>query len=591
MKRYILSTFVLTFFTACTAFADRDLSRDEILQLFGQLTSQPRQTWIPAGTIEAARSEYKAPKITNENELIARIGQRITEYANNTNKRELTEELQTLAAGAIPFNVRYELANEFTMDSQVIVKYDGNKFYWEINVTSRNDSIRPEISLRANYMTDQFNLLGNARRIFVWDGGKYTAYCLPINQATVDTTSTSHTVNGPLTAGVIPWGYGAYSYAGLAAADTSAVETTVDNQTQIQLTINKAGGAEIVLSLDPAKDYAVTSCITTRQDGSVSLQQYSNYSQVGANWVPGTILLEKYEANTGRLLSRDRWDITDINAEVPPVDAFKIDFKPAARVEYTNLNKPALCRANQTAPAATGNCATAALKYVAAKFGKNLSDKELASLVSKSANQTSLLAMKKFVNNTGLYCTAVDADIKALKNLKNCRVILHLPDKNHFAVLDEIGDGVRVLDPISGKIYGVTDLSKCAAILISDKPFEKQLACGETSLASGRSHGPIGGFAAIPDARLQTIAGALGFTCTKVIQTAGEQPCTPPVGTVCPGSYIWYFERYGCQLASSGSCSSTYLPRSKSCYCAYDNEYEMCVWSEEWTYTYMRACQ
>ena len=46
------------------AFADRPLDRTETLQILEQLTSQPRKTWISAGTIEATREEYRAPRIT-----------------------------------------------------------------------------------------------------------------------------------------------------------------------------------------------------------------------------------------------------------------------------------------------------------------------------------------------------------------------------------------------------------------------------------------------------------------------------------------------------------------------------------------------
>jgi len=185
-------------------------------------------------------------------------------------------------------------------------------------------------------------------------------------------------------------------------------------------------------------------------------------------------------------------------------------------------------------------------------------------LVSKSGNQTSLLAMKEFVNNTGLYCTAVDADIKTLKNLKNCQVILHLPDKNHFVVLDELN-----------KDATPADLSKCAALLISDKPFEKQ-------------------FAAIPDARLDGITGA-AYTCTKVLQYGSETTCTPPVcsdeGCSCDGSYTVSYTVLGCQLASSGTCSSGYQTRYRTCPCAYNGYIDDCQGNGEWTYYYMRACE
>ena len=38
---------------------------------------------------------------------------------------------------AIPFNVQYKLANEYSMSSREVVKYDGERFYWEITVNSR----------------------------------------------------------------------------------------------------------------------------------------------------------------------------------------------------------------------------------------------------------------------------------------------------------------------------------------------------------------------------------------------------------------------------------------------------------------------
>ena len=49
----ILLAVVFLLSVSCAAFADRELDRAEILEIFQQLTSQPKKTWIPAGTIEA----------------------------------------------------------------------------------------------------------------------------------------------------------------------------------------------------------------------------------------------------------------------------------------------------------------------------------------------------------------------------------------------------------------------------------------------------------------------------------------------------------------------------------------------------------
>ncbi len=207
--KHILLAVALLLPISRAAFADRELDRTEILQILEELTSQPRKTWIPAGTIEATRKEYRAPKKTDVNEINSQIREKIQAYRSSPNKRELTENLQKMRLDAIPFNVCYGLSNEYTMNSTVIVRFDGDRFYLEINADSRTDSVKPNKDLAGNFMTVQFNLDWNARRISAWDGENYTTYCLPVNHAMVDSTGgTPHVVNGPLTAGFIPWGYG-----------------------------------------------------------------------------------------------------------------------------------------------------------------------------------------------------------------------------------------------------------------------------------------------------------------------------------------------------------------------------------------------
>jgi len=150
------------------AFADRPMDRAEILQIFQKLTSQPRKTWIPAGTIEATHEEYKAPKMMGANMLNSQINKEVQLYQRSPNKKELTEELQKMRLDAEPFNARYKLSNEYTMSSTAIVKFDGDRFYWEISVNSRTDSVKPGKDLAGNFLTDQFDLDWNARRIFAW---------------------------------------------------------------------------------------------------------------------------------------------------------------------------------------------------------------------------------------------------------------------------------------------------------------------------------------------------------------------------------------------------------------------------------------
>ncbi len=110
------------------ALADRTMERGEILQIFGQLTGQPGKTWIPAGTIQAGHEEYKAPKVTDSNAVEAAIRAQIRGHQNNSNRPKLAGDMLKMDFDAVPFNARYELANESTMKSSVVVKYDGEKY-------------------------------------------------------------------------------------------------------------------------------------------------------------------------------------------------------------------------------------------------------------------------------------------------------------------------------------------------------------------------------------------------------------------------------------------------------------------------------
>jgi len=598
MKHFLL-TVVLSLSVSCVAFADRQLNRAEILQIFEKLTSQPRKTWIPAGTIEATHEEHRAPKTTDLNEINNRINEKIQEYQSNTNKRELTENLQKMKLDAIPFNVRYRLSNEYTMNSTVVVKYDGNRFYWEINVNSRTDSVRPSADLEGNFMTEQFDLDWNARRIFAWDGEKYTTYFLPGNHAIVDTTgSTPHVVNGPLTAGLIPWGYGYYTYENLSAAESSAVEKYIDGQTQIHLTLNNLDASEMVFVMDPGKDYAVISYSINDFDTLIS-KHYGNYQMVSGNWVPTNILIERYDAWTNKLLASDFWNFTKVGGDAPMPWSFNVEYEADALIEYRSYvtDKPAMYRYSHTVDtdlllverlvfaASEGiqpqNCATAALKYVASQLGKDVTDRQLAQLVSEPDKTASLYAMKRFVQGLGLYCRAVKLDIQTLKSLDGCEVILHIPNKNHFIVLGDIDDRyVCSIDLANDKFYYRTDVgffgmdwTEGTALLISNQPIQIQ-----------------GNFIDIDDGKLQTMIGGSGYSCTNLLQEYDVVYCSY-FGGECWGYCEVYLTRYGCEAAESGSCSRSRMLRYAESPCILDPYYpDGCTITGEWTCYYMWAC-
>ncbi len=229
----VLLALMLSLGLVAVASADRTLSSAETSEILTKLTDQGRSTWVPAGTIEATHQEYVAAQVTDPAVISAEVQKAVNSYQPNP---AWTEEMQKMALDAIPFNVRYKLGNEYTMSSNVTLKYDGASFYWEINVTGRQDSVTKDASLAGNFMTDEFNLDWNKRRVFAWDGNKYTTYSSG-GQATEDTVGKlPRTLKGPLTAGLFPWGKGKFKKTDLALAKVLAKELSVNSSARERAT-------------------------------------------------------------------------------------------------------------------------------------------------------------------------------------------------------------------------------------------------------------------------------------------------------------------------------------------------------------------
>ncbi|MHC4499311.1 MAG: cysteine peptidase family C39 domain-containing protein [Planctomycetota bacterium] len=406
---------VLAFLTCGSAFADRQLDRTEIIQIFQTLTNQPRRTWIPSGTIQAR-------------------------------------------------HIAYEASTAYTTDSSVIVKYDGDRFYWEINLNTRTKEPAPEGTSPDEASVDDFDPKWNKKRVFVWDSDRYTMYFRPGNSAMVTEgpSDIPVVVNGPLTAGIVPWGYGVYTLENLLAAQSAAVELDVDGQKQVHLTILRPTNTftlETTFVLDRARDYAVLSCSHNSGGMASIVTTYHDYNLVSGKWIPTTIYTERYKLSeqTLQLLSYDYWDLTSIRVASLEPASFRPIYETGALVEFrsplaerrlsyhysTAVDTDALLQQKLAIVAdeeQAQNCATVAMKYVLEQLGRDVADTNLAVLAGGPEAGTSLHALRQFAQTLGLRCLAVKTDIQTLKNLKGCQAILHFPEPGHYAVLAYIDE-------------------------------------------------------------------------------------------------------------------------------------------------------
>jgi predicted double-glycine peptidase len=533
MKNVAL-TVILLFLAQNYAQADRQLDRAEILQVFETLTRQPRKTWIPCGTIEATHHEY-------------------------------------------------ESSTGYMTDSTVTVKYDGERFYWEINIDSyTKQNHAGELS------QDSIDMKWNKKRVFTWDGERYTMYFRPANHAIVreNPTNIPVAVNGPLTAGIVPWGHGIYALEELSAAESSA---NVDAQGNVHLTINMEGGLKMVFVLDPAKDYALLSYSLYFEAGSSLITTYGDHESVLGKWIPTTIIIERYGPGkqSPELLSCDYWDFTSVSPILPQTNSFRIPYETDARVEfyspignnafsyryYSEVDTESLLQEKLaialTEQTQSQNCATVAIKYISERLGKNVTDQDLAELVSEPNKSTNLYALRQFAQGLGFHCRAVKTNISKLKNLKNCQAILHLPGVNHYVVFEYIDDEyVWVIDLDSNKFFYRTKLkefglvwSAGTALLVSDKPLE-----------------PDPNDTAINDSDLQKIIGSTeggltDFSCSDTIQEGYDYlNCPLPISGFCGGRAWEWPRRMGCAPAPAGNiCTSEDdLPGTYSSPCEID---------------------
>jgi hypothetical protein len=542
------------------AVADSQLDDSQIQEIIQTVTEQPRFGWIRHGTIEAQH------------------------YQNS-------------------------FQHGYSADSSVIVKFDGDRFYWEINTNSiDNTSQEDSSSPRASRYDDTG--AWSKKRVFVWDGQQYTMYFGPGKQAIVteDIDEIPVEINGPLTAGVVSWGLGIYTYESLSTAQASGVELEVNGQTKTYLELSMPRIPEMYFTLDPAKDYAVLSHSYVTEDGYSIAYTCSDYELVSGRWIPKDILIERYDynQNPAKLLSWDHWVISSVDISQQPVSVFKASYDKGTLVQHYlemfqkpfsynhsgDINIDELYQQSMVntfgQDSSTRNCATAAVKYAASKCGKEIADPNLAQLVTGPNEATSLYSMKDFVQKNDLHCLAIKTDIQNLKVLKeNYQLILHLPETDHYVVLHDIDSKYAWLIDLNRKHFFYRK---------KIKDFDIDWGEGTAFLISKDPVNVSPDIPTIDDDKLHDFIGSDGFgnySCSKLIQQGDVVLCPPILGGICGGQQSWYFTLYACEPdENGGTCTGEPMLSRSSILCVNDPIYpDNCISSGDWIDYYIRACQ
>jgi hypothetical protein len=552
---------VINVLLACNlVVADRVLSAGQIDAILETLTQTSAQTWLPAGTIQAKHLEY------------------------------------------------YEM-EKTVYESNETMYFDGSRFYWEIALNSVGDE---EEKASGNSPADANILDMNGRRVFCWDGSTYTRYYKSSDSAVVESRETQAPFGtyGPFSAGVVPWGSGIYTLQKLSQCTCTASEVEVNGQRQIRLQImneNSSLALQMNFVLDPDKNYAVISYLLQDPQTSGIEQKYGQYIQINDRWVPTVITIERFlkTPQGKRVMSYEDWRFESVKPEIPATMDFSVKLKNGTLVEFQPSQKSGslmyyandqsdisallgekIAIAAQSEPARK-NCATAAASFITKRFSRSLSTAQMGVLVSQQNGMTSLSLLKEKLEESGLYCTAVETNLEALREINNSMIILHLPASSHYVILDHIDDkDVWTIDLTSRKVYWKTPIQQFlqgwkygTALIVSDAP---QNLSTDTIV-------PLS-----PIIQQQIMGGdPAGYSCTELLQSDDRQLCSDPVGILCGGRYYRFWERYGCQEnPKGGTCTGQGLPGHDYTHCIADfSNPGSCTITGAWYRRYIRACQ
>lgn len=522
-----------------------ELSSAEINTIFQQLCQTPVQGWIQEGSIEAVHESFDA--VTGE-------------------KKQSHESVDT----------------------------DGSRFVWRIHLDSADSGEQSDSNKSKEF------LRGNKERVFVWDGQAYTLYFKSGKQAiTYESPEIPVRVNGPLTAGIVPWGHGIFTLESLTKAQVSATQIQTDEGQRIEMAIQVEKSPEIRIVMQPEKNYALCSFTLLHPNLSKTVQTYGNYSLENGRWVPMNILIEHFDH--GQLSSSDSWGFVALKSQAVEKGVFAPSFEEKTLVEYHTpvLEKPVLYRHSSRANTkllldkrveaglkkglVKQNCGTVAVGYILEKLGFESTEQELTSLVDDISNDTSLYQIQQVFQQKGLSCDAVTTKIPALSKLNNCQILLHFPNKQHFVVLDRIDDQtVWVIDLDRQTFYRTLTLDDF-----------KQEWAGIALIVSGEPLQLGFDYIPVPGDVLRKIKGAADYSCSELIQDYEVILCPEMILGTCGGRYYMYYQRYACVHDSGGGfCAGTNVVGHVYTPCVEDWYYPgTCDILGEWRVRYMRACE
>lgn len=555
-----LAVLLIILTAGAVATADRLLEPDETHALIKQLTGNARQHWLPQGTVRAKHLEY---------------------YAFENRVRQ-------------------------TMETAC---FDGARLCLDITLEDEQSTDIVPAAGAARQLNQDIKM--NQNRIFCWDGSKQIQYYQSADYAVVSMNQTNAPeLCGPLTAGIVPWGYGDFTELILMSQSPAIHERQSENGQQLVLTyINHATTPDINVAvvLDPAKANAVLS-YSIENEIALLRQTYSDYQHIADKWIPAKILIEKFDKRSGTevLLSYEDWQFEEINAARPEDSVFTVNYKNGTTVELqaaagTRTFIYQACDGTDISPLLadkvnllsqgpeTVNCATAAIRHIARRFSKNLQPELLSNLICDQTRKTSLYDMKQTLEVIGLNCMAITTDLQTLKKIENCATVLHLNQSNHYVLLDHVeGDSVWVIDLTNRSFYTklkAADLeaewNRGTVLLVSDETISPPLDAIFTYLNT--------------DQQTQILGGGFGtYSCSEVLQTEIQIPCPDPLGGfLCGGAYYARFFRKGCKEdADGGTCVGQKMLAYKFALCINDPKVQgICDNTETWISRYIRACE